>query len=102
MSVWSTEFKGCKYALGIDLGTTNSCVAMWRMEKQNSKVYKNLNGHKTFPSVVAFCGGKEEGGDPGRGNGKKKKKKKVYDWSPAVGEMVEAARKGGGLSLIHI
>ncbi len=44
--------------IGIDLGTTNSCVAI--MEGSQPKVLENAEGTRTTPSVVAFTDDKEK------------------------------------------
>ena len=38
--------------IGIDLGTTNSCVAV--IEGQQQKVIENAEGGRTTPSVIAY------------------------------------------------
>ncbi len=51
--------------IGIDLGTTNSCVAV--MEGAEPNVIANDEGHRTTPSVVAFLkNGERKVGDPAK------------------------------------
>jgi len=38
--------------IGIDLGTTNSCVAI--MEGNQPKVIENSEGARTTPSIIAY------------------------------------------------
>jgi molecular chaperone DnaK (HSP70) len=41
-----------KYILGIDLGTTNSCIGIWR--NNYYEIIPDSNGNKTIPSYVSF------------------------------------------------
>jgi len=51
--------------IGIDLGTTNSCVAV--MEGSEPVVIPNSEGHRTTPSIVAFTeNGERKVGEPAK------------------------------------
>jgi heat shock 70kDa protein 1/2/6/8 len=53
--------KGEKVAIGIDLGTTYSCVAVWRHDR--IQIIPNDQGNKTTPSYVAFTDSQRMIGD---------------------------------------
>ncbi|KAI8920754.1 heat shock protein 70 family [Powellomyces hirtus] len=48
----SSDNRGISQVIGIDLGTTNSCVAV--MDGKTPRVIENAEGGRTTPSVVAF------------------------------------------------
>ncbi|NQV57545.1 MAG: Hsp70 family protein, partial [Rhodospirillales bacterium] len=50
--------------IGIDLGTTNSCVAL--MDGSEAKVIENSEGARTTPSMVAFSNGERLVGQPAK------------------------------------
>ncbi|CAN6289867.1 unnamed protein product [Urochloa humidicola] len=50
-------------AIGIDLGTTFSCVAVWRHDRNYAEVIPNDHGDRVTPSVVAFTAAGRVAGD---------------------------------------
>ncbi len=63
--------------IGIDLGTTNSCVSV--MEGNEAVVIPNNEGKRTTPSVVAFVeGGERKVGDPAKRQAITNPRKTVY------------------------
>lgn len=71
--------------IGIDLGTTNSCVAV--MEGNESVVIANNEGKRTTPSVVAFVeGGERKVGDPAKRQAITNPRKTVYSIKRFMGQ----------------
>ncbi len=71
--------------IGIDLGTTNSCVAV--MEGNESVVIPNSEGKRTTPSVVAFVeNGERKIGDPAKRQAITNAHKTVYSIKRFMGE----------------
>ena len=71
--------------IGIDLGTTNSCVAV--MEGNEPVVIPNAEGHRTTPSVVAFTeDGERKVGDPAKRQAITNPKRTVFSIKRFMGE----------------
>lgn len=71
--------------IGIDLGTTNSCVAV--MEGNEPVVIINSEGKRTTPSVVAFAdNGERKIGDPAKRQAITNSKKTVFSIKRFMGE----------------
>jgi molecular chaperone DnaK len=75
--------------IGIDLGTTNSCVAV--MEGNEPVVIPNAEGHRTTPSVVAFTNdGERKVGDPAKRQAITNPKRTVFSIKRFMGERYDA------------
>lgn len=71
--------------IGIDLGTTNSCVAV--MEGKDPVVIANAEGKRTTPSIVAFTeDGERKVGDPAKRQAVTNPKKTIYSIKRYMGE----------------
>ncbi|MBQ7634439.1 MAG: molecular chaperone DnaK [Bacteroidaceae bacterium] len=71
--------------IGIDLGTTNSCVSVF--EGNEPVVIANSEGKRTTPSVVAFVdGGERKVGDPAKRQAVTNPKKTIYSIKRFMGE----------------
>ncbi len=78
--------------IGIDLGTTNSCVAV--LEGNDPVVIPNSEGRNTTPSVVAFVdGGERKGGDPAKRQAITNPKRTIYSIKRFMGETCDQVSK---------
>ena len=74
--------------IGIDLGTTNSCVSV--MEGNEPVVIPNSEGHRTTPSIVAFTDSSERKvGDPAKRQAITNPKRTVFSIKRYMGEKFE-------------
>ena len=74
--------------IGIDLGTTNSCVAV--MEGSTAKVVENAEGQRTTPSMVAFTdSGERLVGHPAKRQGVTNPENTFYSIKRLVGRRFE-------------
>ena len=78
--------------IGIDLGTTNSCVAVF--EGNEPVVIANSEGKRTTPSVVGFVdGGERKIGDPAKRQAITNPQKTVYSIKRFMGETFDQTQK---------
>ncbi len=78
--------------IGIDLGTTNSCVAV--MEGNEPVVIPNSEGKNTTPSVVAFMpNGERKVGDPAKRQAITNPEKTIYSIKRFMGETYDRVTK---------
>ena len=78
--------------IGIDLGTTNSCVSV--MEGNEPIVITNAEGKRTTPSIVAFIdGGERKVGDPAKRQAITNPKKTIFSIKRFMGESFDNVSK---------
>ncbi len=78
--------------IGIDLGTTNSCVSVF--EGNEPVVIANSEGKRTTPSVVAFVeGGERKVGDPAKRQAITNPKRTIYSIKRFMGETYDQVLK---------
>jgi len=76
--------------IGIDLGTTNSCVAV--MEGSEPVVIPNSEGRRTTPSIVAFVGDERKVGDPAKRQAITNPTKTIYSIKRFMGETCDRVK----------
>lgn len=78
--------------IGIDLGTTNSCVAV--MEENEPIVITNSEGKRTTPSVVAFVdNGERKIGDPAKRQAITNPKRTIFSIKRFMGETYDQVQR---------
>jgi molecular chaperone DnaK len=78
--------------IGIDLGTTNSCVAV--MENGEPKVITNSEGKRTTPSIIGFTnGGERKVGDPAKRQAVTNPDKTVHSIKRFMGTSYDESKK---------
>ena len=78
--------------IGIDLGTTNSCVSV--LEGNEPKVIPNQEGRNTTPSIVAFVdGGERKVGEPAKRQAITNPKRTIYSIKRFMGENFDQVEK---------
>jgi molecular chaperone DnaK len=70
--------------IGIDLGTTNSCVSV--VEGGDPVVISNSEGRRTTPSIVSFSGSERKVGDPAKRQSVTNPKNTVYSIKRFIGK----------------
>lgn len=85
MSVNEPGAKAPETVIGIDLGTTFSCVAVWDEAEGRPVVLTNASGAKTMPSYVSFTEQARVVGQPAKSQAASNPANTVYDVKRIIG-----------------
>ncbi|CAJ2647934.1 unnamed protein product [Trifolium pratense] len=77
------KYEGC--AVGIDLGTTYSCVAVWSEQHNRVEIIHNDQGNRTTPSFVAFTYDQRLIGDAAKNQSTTNPENTVFDAKRLIG-----------------
>ena len=76
--------KGTGRAIGIDLGTTYSCVGVW--QNDHVEIIANDQGNRTMPSYVSFTAEERLIGEPAKSNAAANPKNTIFDSKRLIGK----------------
>lgn len=77
--------------IGIDLGTSNSCVAVF--ESNETHVIENSEGKRTTPSIVAWSNGERKVGEPAKRQAITNPKNTIYEVKRIIGCEYDKCKK---------